>query len=144
MQGLLPGFRNFSSTLAPRKSACRMIRSPYVLAMNLTKRQLESGGVVIELEGDADLAAAPVFQEAVEGVMKDHATFLVIDFTKTTFVNTPIWAVVVQYYQHTTKANTGMAVSGLSGRVAASFGVVRLGEFISSYPTAEEAINALS
>tara|TARA_R110002096_G_scaffold159011_7_gene324643 strand:- start:2322 stop:2660 length:339 start_codon:yes stop_codon:yes gene_type:complete len=112
--------------------------------MNLTKRQADNGGAIIELEGDADLAAAPVFQEAVEGVIADNPPFLVIDFSKSTFVNTPIWAVVVQYYQHTTKENTGMAVSGLQGRVAASFGVVRLGEFISTYDTTDEAVAALS
>ncbi len=112
--------------------------------MELTQRQLENGGVVIELAGEADLAAAPAVHEAVGAVIEAKAPFLVIDFRETTFVNTPIWAEVVRYYQHTTNSTAGFAVCGLQGRAAASFDVVQLGEFIRSYPNADEAIAALS
>ena len=79
--------------------------------MNLAQRTLDGGEVVIELEGEADLAAAPDFQAAVREVMKTDTPCLILDFAKTTFVNTPIWAVVVEYFQHTNKVDSSLAVT---------------------------------
>lgn len=111
--------------------------------MNLEQRQLESGAAVIELEGEADLAAAPEFESAVREQMNKNPQLLVVDFAKVTFVNTPIWAVVVEYYQHATKNDLKFALSGLQGRVEASFNIVRLGEFIQHFPTVDDAVTAL-
>lgn len=111
------------------------------MEMNLQER-VEEGAVIIELEGEADLATVPEFQNAIRAKMKDNVPRLVIDFSKVTFVNTPIWAVVVEYYQHTHKAKTAFALAGLKDRVEASFNIVRLGEFIPHHPTVEEALQA--
>lgn len=112
--------------------------------MNLVERQLENGGIVLELDGEADLAAAPLVQARVRAIKEKSVPFLIFDFSKTTFVNTPIWAAVVEYFQHTNAKGGKLAVAGLHGRVEASFQVVRLGGFIASYPTVEEAAAALS
>lgn len=98
--------------------------------------------VVIELEGDADLATVPEFQKVVREQMKAEVKRLIIDFTKVTFVNTPVWAVVVEYFQHASSAGTEFALAGIQGRVEASFKIVRLGDFITHLPTVEEALNA--
>jgi len=108
--------------------------------MKLEQRSVDGGGVVIALEGEADLAAAPEFQAAVRKVMEEKPPVFVIDFSETTFVNTPIWAVVVEYYQFAKGEDLKFAVAGLSGRVEASFEVVRLGEFIPHYPTVDTAL----
>ncbi len=94
----------------------------------------------MELEGEADLAAAPAFQAAVRDVMTRKPPVFVLDFSKTTFVNTPIWAVVVEYFQFATKEGGRLAVCGLNGRVETSFDVVKLGVFLQKYPTVEEAV----
>lgn len=98
--------------------------------------------IVIELEGDADLATVPEFQKVVREQMKAAVKRLIIDFTKVTFVNTPVWAVVVEYYQHASGAGTEFALAGIQGRVEASFKIVRLGDFIIHLPTVEAALNA--
>lgn len=98
--------------------------------------------VVIELEGDADLATVPEFQKVVREQMKTGVKRLIIDFTKVTFVNTPVWAVVVEYFQHASGAGTEFALAGIQGRVDASFKIVRLGDFITHLPTVEAALNA--
>jgi anti-anti-sigma factor len=98
--------------------------------------------VVIELEGDADLATVPEFQKVVREQMKAQVKRLIIDFTKVTFVNTPVWAVVVEYYQHASGAGTEFALTGIQGRVEASFKIVRLGDFITHLSTVEDALNA--
>lgn len=102
----------------------------------------ESNAVVIELEGDADLAVVPEFQKLVREQMKANVKRLIIDFTKVTFVNTPVWAVVVEYFQHASGAGTEFALAGIRGRVEASFKIVRLGDFITHLPTLDEALRA--
>lgn len=111
--------------------------------MNLEQRQLDGGGLILELDGEADLAAAPAFQAAVRGIIEQNLPLLLIDFSKVTFVNTPIWAVAVEYYQHTTKSDSKLALVGMQGRVEASFNIVRLGEFIHHFATTDEAIAEL-
>ena len=98
--------------------------------------------VVIELEGDADLSTVPEFQRLVREQMKAKTGRLIIDFTKVTFVNTPVWAVVVEYFQHASGVESEFALAGMTGRVEASFKIVRLGDFITHLPTVEEALNA--
>ena len=101
-------------------------------------------GIVVELEGEADLATVPSFQQLLRDQMSTTTTlWLVIDFSLVTFVNTPVWAVVVEYYQHARNSKTGLALAGLKSRVAASFNIVQLGNFIAHYPTVEEAVAAL-
>lgn len=99
---------------------------------------------VIELEGEADLATVPEFQKVVREQMKANVKRLIIDFAKVTFVNTPVWAVVVEYYQHAIGAGSEFALTGIKGRVEASFKIVRLGDFITHLPTVEDALNAAS
>lgn len=98
--------------------------------------------VVIELEGEADLATVPDFQEMVRAQMKANVQRLIIDFTKVTFVNTPVWAVIVEYFQHASAARTEFALTGIRGRVEASFNIVRLGDFVTHLPTVEDALRA--
>ncbi len=97
---------------------------------------------VIRLIGEADLAAVPMIQGKLKEKMKANTDFLVIDFGQTTFVNTPVWALVVEYFQYTHKKKKTFALAGLEGRVLASFEIVRLGEFVDHYPTVDEAIAA--
>lgn len=97
---------------------------------------------VIELEGEADLATVPQFQQLVREQMKANVKRLIIDFSKVTFVNTPVWAVVVEYYQHASGAGTEFALTGIQGRVEASFNIVRLGAFVTHLPTVQDALDA--
>lgn len=89
-----------------------------------------------------DLATVPEFQKVVREQMKAGVKRLIIDFSKVTFVNTPVWAVVVEYFQHASGAGTEFALAGIQGRVDASFKIVRLGDFITHLPTVEAALNA--
>ncbi len=100
----------------------------------------EGDARVLGLQGDADLAAVPAIQERLHAAMEETVSYLVVDFSGTDFVNTPVWALVVEYYQHTLKTGTRLALAGLHGRVLASFEIVRLGEFVKSYASVEEAL----
>lgn len=104
--------------------------------------RIHPNATVIELEGEADLATVPDFQNLVREQMKANVKRLIIDFAKVTFVNTPVWAVVVEYYQHATGAGTEFVLTGIKGRVEASFKIVRLGDFILHLPTVEDGLNA--
>ena len=94
------------------------------------------------MEGEADLATVPEVQSTIRGMMARKVPHLILDFAAVTFVNTPIWAVVVEYFQHANKSKTGFVLSGLTGRVEASFNIVRLGELVQHYPTLEDALDA--
>ena len=115
---------------------------PAIISMNLTERT-EKSVTIIELEGEADLATVPSFQKTMRDRMKDNLDHLLLDFSNVTFVNTPVWAVVIEYFRHAQENGSTLAVVGLKDRVEASFNIVRLGDFIPSYDTAGEAINAL-
>lgn len=109
--------------------------------MKLQER-IERGAVIIEIEGEADLATVPHFQSLMRKKMKENHPRVIVDFSRVTFVNTPVWAVVVEYYQHTHRAKSELALAGLRDRVEASFNIVRLGEFIPHFPTLDEALSA--
>jgi anti-anti-sigma factor len=94
---------------------------------------------VISMHGDADLAAVPAIQEKLHAKMRGDDCGLVLDFSNTSFVNTPVWALVVEFYQHTLTSGSSFALAGMTGRVLASFEIVRLGEFVSFFGTVEEA-----
>ena len=117
--------------------------SSIVAQMNLEEVSDERGAV-IRLEGEADLAAVPLFQEAMRAKASAAEPRLVVDFSGVTFVNTPIWAVLVEYYQATTENGTSFAVAGLQPRVAASYDIVRLGDFIPAFETVDEALDSLT
>ena len=107
--------------------------------MNLQERS-EQETLIIEIEGEADLSTVPQFQGLMREKIKENHPRLIVDFTKVTFVNTPVWAVIVEYYQHAHKSGTEFSLAGLRERVEASFNIVRLGEFIPHFPTVEEAL----
>ncbi len=104
--------------------------------------RIHPNATVIELEGEADLATVPQFQQLVREQMKANVKRLIIDFSQVTFVNTPVWAVVVEYYQHASGAGTEFALTGIHGRVEASFNIVRLGAFVVHLPTVQDALDA--
>lgn len=104
--------------------------------------RIHPNATVIELAGEADLATVPEFQKIVREQIEANVKRLIIDFSKVTFVNTPVWAVVVEYYQHASGAGTDFVLTGIQGRVDASFKIVRLGDFITHLPTVEDALNA--
>ena len=110
--------------------------------MNI-KTETEERGHLVVLEGEADLSAVPSLQSVMRGLIAEKVSCLVIDFSGVTFVNTPIWAVLVEYYQHTDDTEVKFAIAGLQERVEASFTIVRLDEFIPHYPTVDEAFEAL-
>ena len=111
--------------------------------MNIESLQEERGHLVV-LNGEADLSAVPSFQSIMREKIAENVTPLVVDFSNVTFVHTPIWAVLVEYYQHTTDTPAKFAIAGLRDRVEASFTIVRLDEFIPHYATVDEAFEALN
>ncbi|MEM7602590.1 MAG: STAS domain-containing protein [Verrucomicrobiota bacterium] len=100
------------------------------------------GAEVLRLIGEADLAAVPELQEKLAEKRDAGTDLLILDFAKTTFVNTPVWALIVEYYQFTLKEKKHFALAGLGGRVLASFEIVQLGKFIDHFSNVEEAIAA--
>ncbi|MEM8952817.1 MAG: STAS domain-containing protein [Verrucomicrobiota bacterium] len=98
---------------------------------------------IMTLAGEADLTAVPLFQEKMRAQMKKGTPKLIVDFSDVTFVNTPVWAVIVEYYQHTIKKGGAFAIAGLKDRVEASFNIVRLGEFIKHFSSIDEARQSL-
>lgn len=100
----------------------------------------EGGVTVLRLDGDADLQAVPVLSEAVQAQVNTKAPALVVDFSGVRFVGTPVWAVMVSYYKRSRQWSGRLVLCGMTGRVEASFNMVRLGEFIVHRPTVAEAL----
>jgi len=111
--------------------------------MERTERTIQ-GVHVVALSGEADLTAVPELQRRTRELSAQEIPALLIDFADVTFVNTPIWAVVVECYQKSQQTGAGFAISGMTEGVQASFDIVRLGEFIAHYKTEAEATSALA
>ena len=70
---------------------------------------------VLHLVGEADLAAVPAIQGKLREKMKSGVDLLIIDFSQTTFVNTPVWALVVRLEGNNVDAGKAtLASSGLN------------------------------
>ena len=105
---------------------------------------LVDGACILKVAGEADLQGVPELQEAARAKLDSDVPILVIDFEAATFVNTPVWGVVVECFQRTGKSGQKFAVSGLNGRVKDSFDIVRLGEFVPHFPSIQEAVDGLA
>ncbi|MEM7696822.1 MAG: STAS domain-containing protein [Verrucomicrobiota bacterium] len=107
--------------------------------MKISERN-EQGVPIVSIDGDADLAVVPAFQKLMREKMQQKLPRLVVDFSNVTFANTPIWAVVVEYYQHARKTGSEICLAAMQDRVAASFNIVRLGDLIPHYETVADAL----
>jgi anti-anti-sigma factor len=109
------------------------------MAMTVTQHPLGEAWLV-EVAGEADLAAVPELRRLLDARRHAGTRSLIADLSGLTFVNTPVWALFIEYYQWAAKTGGRIAIAGLQGRALASFETVHLGAFIPHFPTVEEAL----
>ncbi len=109
--------------------------------MTLREEEPAPGTRVLTLAGEADLAAVPELRRALNAARSLATQRLVIDFGGVTFVNTPVWAQLIEYYQWAGKTGGRIVLCGLHGRALASFEVVQLGAFLPHVATREAALD---
>jgi anti-anti-sigma factor len=107
--------------------------------MTVTQQPLADAWL-IEIAGEADLAAVPDLKRLLDARRRAGTQVLIADFSNVTFVNTPVWALFIEFYQWTMKSGGRLAIAGLQGRALASFETVHLGAFIPNFPTVEAAL----
>ncbi len=110
--------------------------------MTLTET-LHADSAILTLSGEADLAGVPLLQQALRSRRAAGSRLVIVDFSAVTFVNTPVWALIIEHYQWCGTHAARVAISGLAGRALASFDTVQLGTFIPHFPSTEEAIRAM-
>jgi anti-anti-sigma factor len=111
--------------------------------MTLAEKDLGAAWL-IELEGEADLAAVPELKRTLADRRVAKTPALLVDFAKVRFVNTPVWALLVEYYQWASRTGARLALTGMQGRALASFETVQLGTFISHFATIDDALRSLA
>jgi anti-anti-sigma factor len=109
------------------------------MAMNVTQHPIGDAWLV-EISGEADLAAVPELKRLLDTRRQAGTRSLIADLSGVTFVNTPVWALFIEYYQWAAKTGARLAIAGLHGRALASFDTVHLGAFIPHFPTVEQAL----
>jgi anti-sigma B factor antagonist len=110
--------------------------------MTLTQHDLGHAWCVA-LAGEADLAAVPAVQAALRQCRTAEKRALIVDLRDVTFVNTPIWGLLIEHYQWAQQHGAKIAVAGMQGRALASFEIVQLGAFLPHFPTRDAAAEAL-
>jgi anti-anti-sigma factor len=111
----------------------------------MTVAQKDLGAAwLIELEGEADLAAVPELKRILHQRQAANTPVLLVDFANVRFVNTPVWALLVEYYQWAVKTGARLALTGMQGRALASFETVQLGSFIAHFATIDDALRSLA
>ena len=107
-------------------------------------RELHEDGLhIISIEGEIDMARSPRLREA----LRDHAAArrpaLLLDFQGVKYVDSSALATLIEYVREARHFDGRFALAHVSERVQTIFDLVRLGEFLTIYPSIAEARAAL-
>jgi anti-sigma B factor antagonist len=101
------------------------------------------GFLVLSLEGEIDLQHSPEVREVLMRKIKSRCPVLVVDFTAVSYIDSSGLATIVEYFRDSREFSGKLALAGMNQRVRTIFDLVRLGEFMSIFPTLDEAASAL-
>ena len=101
------------------------------------------GFIIIQLEGEVDMATSPELRETLDAQTKLRQPVLLFDFTQVTYIDSSGLATLVEYCRNVQGWGGKLGLYGLNERVRTVFEIVRLDEFLGLYATGEEARAAL-
>jgi len=93
---------------------------------------------ILSFEGSADILSMPAVQELLSRYSKEDIRLLVIDLSRTDFINSPVWAVITLYARKR-RNEARVAIVGMSQRIKGSFEMMGLQKELQTFADVETA-----
>jgi anti-sigma B factor antagonist len=110
----------------------------------VNQEQPEPDTAFIDLVGEVDLYTAPQFKEALAECIEAQATRVVIDMTRTTFIDSTVLGVLVGGLRRLRPAGGEMALVITSRDLAKIFEITGLNRVFIMAESRDEALSALA
>jgi anti-anti-sigma factor len=96
---------------------------------------------ILKLGGSADILSLPVVQNLFAKYTRESVHTLFIDLTETSFINSPVWAIITLFAR---RQKSRVAVIGMSERIKGSFEMMGLQKELKTFATQQEARDELA
>jgi anti-sigma B factor antagonist len=97
-------------------------------------------GVVVALAGEIDLYTCPEFKQELLRVIADGATLVVVDLTKTTFIDSTALGVIIRGVERLKHRDGRLVVVCADPSIVKIFEVTGLNRIFSVYGSRDEAL----
>jgi anti-anti-sigma factor len=101
-------------------------------------------GPVVTAEGELDVATAPRLRAAIGALTLGPGRLLVVDLAGVTFCDSSGISTLIAAGNVAEAAGAALALAAVPARLSRTFGLIGLGDFFPTYPSAEAAIAAHS
>ncbi len=104
-----------------------------------TREQQNGGMNVLEISGDVDLASSPDLRAVLHTFAKKRIPALVVDLRQVNYVDSSGLATLIEYVRLAQAYGGKFALTNVNERVRTILDLVRLTEFLSIYPSVDDA-----
>ncbi|HET6704853.1 STAS domain-containing protein [Amycolatopsis sp.] len=96
-------------------------------------------GAVVTVAGELDVATTPRFRAGIDALALAPGQLLVVDLGEVTFCDSSGISALIAAHNVAETAGAGVALAAVPDRLARTFGLIGLGDFFRTYPSAEAA-----
>lgn len=104
----------------------------------------ERGVSVIAVDGPVDSATIETFKSRLDTVCLKPGLRVLIDCSKLSYLNSRAIGLLVKYHRSLLLTRGRFALCGLNSRLVRTLDLLQLGKMLVSYPSREDAMNALA
>jgi anti-sigma B factor antagonist len=108
--------------------------------LDITTEQVGTGIAVVGLTGEIDLYTCPEFKQELLRVIADGATFIVVDLTGTTFIDSTALGVIIRGVERLKQRDGRLVVVCADPNIVKIFEVTGLNRIFSVYGSRDEAL----
>ncbi|MBB4934200.1 anti-sigma B factor antagonist [Lipingzhangella halophila] len=105
--------------------------------------RVDNHSVIIEVEGDLDIATAGDLQEHVLSAVDEHGPWLILDLTSLDFMDSSGLNVVINIYRSVKERGGSLALAAPNERVTKVVRLVGLHRQVAVHRTVPAAVNAM-
>jgi anti-sigma B factor antagonist len=108
--------------------------------LDITTEEAGTGVAVVALAGEIDLYTCPEFKQELLRVIADGATLIVVDLTKTTFIDSTALGVIIRGVERLKQRDGRLVVVCADPNIVKIFEVTGLNRIFSVYGSRDEAL----
>ena len=111
---------------------------------DIASERLDGGVFVIELSGEVDLYTAPEFKQQLIDAVADGASHVVVDLSKTTFIDSTTLGVLVGGIRRLREKEGDLSLVCSDRNITKIFEITGLDQVFSISPSRDEALARLA
>jgi anti-sigma B factor antagonist len=111
-----------------------------VRELDITTEEAGAGVAVVALAGEIDHYTCPEFKQELLRVIADGATLIVVDLTKTTFIDSTALGVIIRGVERLKQRDGRLVVVCADPNIVKIFEVTGLNRIFSVYGSRDEAL----